>query len=54
MFNTKCGCPYCKGQVCPQSRNGWKARRNKRGHIYGFHVKPKKAKRQEPTKVIYG
>jgi len=35
MFNTKCGCPYCKGLPVPDSRSGWKAKRNKKGFTYG-------------------
>jgi len=35
MFNTKCGCPYCKGEKIPNSRWGWKGRKNKHGNTYG-------------------
>lgn len=46
MFNTKCGCPYCKTGAILYTRNQWKARQSKHGHTYGLHVKPRKAMKQ--------
>ena len=40
MFHTKCGCPYCKGEKAPTSRNSWKSRKNKHGRIYGSFRNP--------------
>lgn len=40
MFNTKCGCPDCKGEKVPTSRWGWKGRKNKRGNMYGSFKNP--------------
>lgn len=34
-----CGCPTCTGNESPNSRAGWKAKRNKHGRGYGTHVK---------------
>ena len=44
MFQTKCGCPYCKGEYVADTRNAWKSRRNKHGRGFGVHPKPKKPK----------
>ena len=44
MFNTKCGCPYCKGINVPDTRNAWKSRKNKHGRGFGVHVKGHKVK----------
>lgn len=40
MFNTKCGCPYCKGVKIPTTKWGWKGLRNKRGNMYGSYKNP--------------
>ncbi|GAH78928.1 unnamed protein product [marine sediment metagenome] len=40
MFNTKCGCPYCKTGAILHSRNQWKSRRNKHGNFYGSYKNP--------------
>lgn len=47
MFHTKCGCPDCRNEHVPSGRWTWKARKNKRGIIYGSHRKShgKKAQR---------
>ena len=53
QFNTKCGCVYCKGEYVPDTRNAWKARRNKKGRTFGLHVKPRKATHRRPSKVMW-
>jgi hypothetical protein len=40
MYNTKCGCPDCKGEKAPTSRGGWKSRKNRYGNPYGSHKNP--------------
>lgn len=40
MHQSKCGCPDCKGQPIPKTRNQWKARTNSHGHIYGSFRNP--------------
>jgi hypothetical protein len=39
LIGGKCGCPTCAGHDTPNSRAGWKSKRNKRGGIYGNHIK---------------
>jgi hypothetical protein len=40
MFNTKCGCPDCKGEKIPNSRGAWKSRKNRHGKPYGSFKNP--------------
>lgn len=35
MRRSNCGCPYCKGEHVPDSRGGWKGRRNNKGFMFG-------------------
>lgn len=39
---SKCGCPNCKGNRAPTTRNGWKALKNNHGNPYGTRKKPSK------------
>jgi hypothetical protein len=41
-MSTKCGCPDCKRDGVPTTRNGWKARKNHHGNPYGSFRKPSK------------
>lgn len=50
MFNTKCGCPFCKNGHSPESRGGWKSMKNKRGHFFGSHPKP--TKQYRPKRAV--
>ena len=40
MFNTKCGCPDCRGEKIPYTRNAWKSRKNCHGNTYGLFKNP--------------
>lgn len=53
MSKTNCGCPYCKGEKIPQSRNAWKSRRNKHGRLFGVHPKGHKAKQKRVNIVQF-
>lgn len=41
MFNTKCGCPGCKGETTSFTRGAWKSRKNHHGNYYGSYKNPK-------------
>ena len=37
----RCGCPDCRGESIPFSRNEWTRRKNKNGNPYGSYKNPK-------------
>ena len=39
MQQSKCGCPDCRRESIPNSRNQWKGRKNHHNRTYGSHVK---------------
>lgn len=41
----KCGCPNCRRQTIPVTKWDWKGRKNRHGHSFGAHIKPRNAKR---------
>lgn len=49
MFNTKCGCPDCRGEKVGFTKAYWKSRKNKNGDHFGVCPKPgaKKGHRRE-------